>query len=34
MIPISNPTIFEEDANAVYEVIKNGWITMGKKLKN
>lgn len=30
-IPVGNPTIGEEEAKAVYDVIKTGWISMGKK---
>ncbi len=32
-IPIANPYIGEEEARAVYEVAKSGWISMGRKVK-
>ena len=32
-IPIANPLIDLKEANAVYDTIKSGWITMGKKVK-
>jgi len=32
-IPIANPTIGEEEARAVYDVVKSGWISMGKKVQ-
>lgn len=32
-IPIACPYIGEEDAQAVYEVVKSGWISMGKKVR-
>lgn len=32
-IPITNTYIGEEEARAVYEVVKSGWISMGKKVK-
>ena len=32
-IPIANPKISEEEAKAAYDVIKSGWISMGKKVK-
>lgn len=32
-IPIANPVIREEEAKAVYDVVKSGWISMGKKVK-
>ena len=31
-IPIVSPRIEEAEAKAVYDVIKSGWITMGKKV--
>jgi perosamine synthetase len=33
-IPIANTYIGEEEARAVYEVVKSGWISMGKKVKS
>ena len=32
-IPIARPIIGEEEARAVYEVIKSGWISMGRKVE-
>ena len=32
-IPVANPIFQEEDAKAVYDVIKSGWISMGKKVE-
>jgi dTDP-4-amino-4,6-dideoxygalactose transaminase len=32
-IPIANPRIGEEEARAVYDVVKSGWISMGKKVQ-
>ena len=32
-IPIAAPVIKEEEAKAVYDVVKSGWISMGKKVK-
>ena len=32
-IPIANPKITEEEAKAAYDVIKSGWISMGKKVE-
>ncbi|MGH7831160.1 MAG: DegT/DnrJ/EryC1/StrS family aminotransferase, partial [Candidatus Binatia bacterium] len=32
-IPLANPWIGEEEAKAVYEVAKSGWISMGDKVK-
>ena len=32
-IPIASPIIEEEEARAVYNVVKSGWISMGKKVK-
>ena len=32
-LPIASPTIDETDAKAVYEVVKSGWISMGRKVK-
>ena len=32
-IPIANPNIETKEAQAVYEVIKSGWISMGKKVQ-
>ena len=32
-IPVANPIFHEEDAKAVYDVIKSGWISMGKKVE-
>ncbi len=32
-IPIANPIIDENEAKAVYDVVKSGWISMGKKVK-
>lgn len=32
-IPIANAYIGEEEARAVYDVVKSGWISMGKKAK-
>ena len=33
LIPIACPRIKEEEARAVYDVVKSGWISMGKKVK-
>lgn len=30
-IPLANPVIGEEEARAVYEVVKSGWVSMGEK---
>ncbi len=32
-IPLANPNIGEEEARAVYEVVKSGWVSMGQKVK-
>lgn len=32
-IPVANPFIREEEAKAVYEVVKSGWVSMGQKVK-
>lgn len=32
-IPIAQPSIGEDEARAVYDVIKSGWISMGKKVE-
>jgi len=32
-IPVAEPVITEEDARAVYEVVRSGWIKMGEKVK-
>jgi len=32
-IPLANPYILEEDAQAVYEVVKSGWISTGDKTR-
>ena len=32
-IPIANPNIDSKEAQAVYDVIKSGWISMGKKVQ-
>ena len=32
-IPVANPYFDLKEANAVYQVIKSGWISMGKKVK-
>ena len=32
-IPIASPRIGEEEAKAVYDVIKSGWVSMGKKVE-
>ena len=32
-IPIASPRIGEEEARAVYDVVKSGWISMGKKVQ-
>lgn len=31
-IPVANPYIGEEEARAVYEVVKSGWVSMGDKV--
>ncbi len=31
-IPIANPCIGEEEARAVYEAVKSGWVSMGRKV--
>lgn len=33
VIPVANTYIGEEEAKAVYEVVKSGWLSMGKKVK-
>ena len=33
LIPIANAFIGEEEAKAAYDVIKSGWISMGKKVE-
>ena len=32
-IPVANPTVGIEEANAVYRQVKSGWISMGKKVQ-
>ena len=32
-IPVASPFIGEDEAQAVYEVVKSGWISMGKKVQ-
>ena len=32
-IPVASPCIEEEEAKAVYDVVKSGWITMGQKVR-
>ena len=32
-IPLANPFIGEEEAKAVYEVVKSGWVSMGEKVR-
>ncbi len=32
-IPVASPSIDEKEARAVYDVIKSGWISMGKKVQ-
>lgn len=32
-IPVANPYIAEEDAQAVYDVVKSTWLSQGKKVK-
>ncbi len=32
-IPVANPFICEEEAKAVYEVVKSGWVSMVQKVK-
>ncbi len=32
-VPLANPCIGEEDAKAVYEVVRSGWVSMGEKVK-
>ena len=32
-IPVANPYIGEEEAKAVYEVVKSGWVSMGERVK-
>ncbi len=32
-IPLANPYIGEEEAKAVYDVVKSGWVSMGKTVK-
>ena len=32
-IPVANPLIGEEEAQAVYEIVKSGWVSMGKKVQ-
>ena len=32
-IPVASPVIKEEEARAVYDVVKSGWISMGRKVK-
>ncbi|MBH30546.1 MAG: hypothetical protein CMG71_00975 [Candidatus Marinimicrobia bacterium] len=32
-IPVANPLIGEEEAQAVYEIVKSGWVSMGKKVE-
>jgi dTDP-4-amino-4,6-dideoxygalactose transaminase len=31
-IPVANPVIMEEDAKAVYETVRAGWVSMGRKV--
>jgi perosamine synthetase len=31
-IPVANPYLTEEDAQAVYETVKSGWLSQGKKV--
>ncbi len=33
-IPVAQPVLGEEEARAVYDVVKAGWITMGKKVED
>jgi len=33
MIPITNINLNEEEAKAAYDVVKSGWVSMGKKVK-
>ena len=30
-IPVANPNFGEKEAKAVFNVVKSGWVTMGKK---
>lgn len=32
-IPLANPYIGEEEAQAVYDVVKSGWLSMGKRVE-
>ena len=32
-IPVANPNFTEKEARAVYDIIKSGWISMGKKVQ-
>ena len=32
-VALANPYIGEEEAKAVYEVVKSGWISMGETVK-
>lgn len=32
-IPVANPYLGEEEAKTVYEVVKSGWLSMGKKVE-
>lgn len=32
-IPVANPYIGDEEARAVYEVVKSGWVSMGDKVR-
>ena len=32
-IPVANPNFGEKEAKAVFNVVKSGWVTMGKKVK-
>ena len=32
-IPVANPTVDIEEAKAVYNQVKSGWISMGKKVQ-
>ncbi|MEQ8667384.1 MAG: DegT/DnrJ/EryC1/StrS family aminotransferase [Rhodospirillales bacterium] len=32
-IPIANPRVGEDEARAVYDVVRSGWISMGKKVQ-
>ena len=32
-IPIANPIISSKEAKAVYDVVKKGWISMGKNVQ-